>query len=331
MTIINRALHKAYKRRAESEPAPELERPGSVSGWASKLREPVKPPVRSSSAPSGPAPSVLPPRVAEQTTSEIPTAEVPGSEIKVSEITISENAVPEEKVAEVPVSQERRPDVTEQWSWPPIVQRLLTCPAVPEILDLAAQLRSVATSRDLRCVAFSGPGRGVGRTSLVLTLASVLIADKSTRVAIVDADFNHPDAAQLLSLHPAAGLEQAILNPAADGVLTTLVAGRLAVVPLVKPVKVDAIDHRRLGALQTFLRSLRREYNVVLIDAGPWEPAHGPLLLECRAVDALVSVRRADSSRKGPADEGHLRQPGVEWLGVVETFVEPQTSNPRHN
>jgi Mrp family chromosome partitioning ATPase len=316
MTIINRALHKAYKRRAEAQRVPELIRPGSASGWVSKLREPVKPPLRPTSEPAGSEPAVPAPLIAEETTSGIPVSDIPA---------------PENPVVQLPVSQEHQPRLTEQWSWPPIVQRLLTCPAAPGILELAVQLRSLATGRDLRCVAFSGPGRGAGRTSLVLTLASVLIADKSTRVAIVDADFNHPDAAQALSLHPVAGLAEAIHSPAASGVVTKLITGRLAVVPLVKPVKADAIDHRRLGALQSFLRSLRREHDILLIDAGPWEPARGSLLLECRAVDALVSIRRGDSSLKGSAEENNFRQPGVEWLGVVETFVEAQPADPGHN
>ena len=334
MTIINRALDKAYKRRAESEPAPELKRPdsASVSGWASKLREPIRPPVRPVSESvvsdflvSEPFPEL------DRQVAGIEAVSPAGATIRIdgghaaAEAPVPLTTTPVAEATATPLER------TEQWSWPPIVQRLLTCPAATELRDLAVQLRALAAGNDLRCVAFSGPGRNVGRTSLVLTLASVLIADKSTRVAIVDADFNHPDAAQMISLQPATGLEEAINNPAASGVVTTLIAGRLAIVPLAKPVAADAIDHRRIGTLQTFLRSLRREYDVVLIDAGPWEPAHPPLLLECRAVDAVVCVCRASASREEPADERNFRQPGVEWLGVVETFVAVQQLDPRHN
>ena len=348
MTIINRALHKAYKRHAESEPAPELKRPGSasVNGWVSKLREPIRPPVPPVSEPSVPETATAETPVAQeqsiaiepagQTSSAIspePNRRAAGGEAILpagATVRIDAGHSPTDSSAATPLkpataapAANNQSVLAEQWSWPPIVQRLLTCPAAPELRDLAVQLRALAAGNDLRCVAFSGPGRNVGRTSLVLTLASVLIADKSTRVAIVDADFNHPDAAQLISLHPAMGLEEAINNPGADDrVVTTLIAGRLAIVPLAKPVAAEAIDHRRIGTLQTFLRSLRREYDVVLIDAGPWEPAHPPLLLECRAVDAVVCVCRAGSSREESADERNFRQPGVEWLGVVETFVQ---------
>jgi Mrp family chromosome partitioning ATPase len=165
-----------------------------------------------------------------------------------------------------------------------------------------------------------------------LTLASVLIADKKTRVAIVDADFNHPQVAQSISLIPSKGLEEAIDGPEVDlGAVTTLIAGRLDIVPLLKPIAADAIDRRRLGTMQTFLRTLRREYDVVLIDAGPWETGHPPLVLECRGVDAVVCVCRAQSTDGEPPGEKNFQQPGVEWLGVVETFVKAPPLDSRHN
>src|SRR5579872_2770053 len=44
MTTINRALDKAYKRHSEGETGTRPEsRPAAVRGWASKLREPLRP------------------------------------------------------------------------------------------------------------------------------------------------------------------------------------------------------------------------------------------------------------------------------------------------
>jgi Mrp family chromosome partitioning ATPase len=356
MTIINRALHKAYKRRAESEPVPELKRPGSasVSGWASKLREPIRPLNRPAAITETVLPAGAPVPVDAGHSPAEPSVEAQAEPLVEAQAEPPVDA-PVEAQAEPPIEAQAKPPVevpvetqsnpasavpppqdqaapAEPWSWPPIVQRLLTCPAAAELRDLAVQLRALAAGNDLRCVAFSGPGRKVGRTSLVLTLASVLIADKKTRVAIVDADLSHPDAAQLISLQPAVGLEEAIDNSAADyrGV-TTLIAGRLAIVPLARPVAAEAIDSRRIGAWQTFLRSLRREYDLVLVDAGPWETARLPLVLECRAVDAVVCICRANSSREDSAEEANFRQPGVEWLGVIETFTQAQQLDSRHD
>jgi len=384
MTVINRALHKAYKRRAESEPARELKRPSSatdtgsasesktptVSGWASKLREPIRPlsrptvsieaalatvapaimphalpegaiirvdaahmPIDSSSDSANESPSIKAQSITEpalpavENHSDVPRQAEPAVQVESvaqSESTVNpEPALPPDHA--VPTELPGQSELSAQWSWPPIVQRLLTCPAAKDLRDLAVQLRELAAGNDLRCVAFSGPGRNAGRTSLVLTLASVLIADKTTRVAIVDADFSHPHAAQLISLHPAEGLEEAIANLAVDDqVVTTLIENRLAIVPLAKPLAAESIDNRRIGTLQTFMRSLRRQFDLVLIDAGPWETANLPLVLECRAVDAVVCVCRTNATHEETAGAANFLQPGVEWLGTIETFAPPK-------
>ena len=80
------------------------------------------------------------------------------------------------------------------------------------------------------------------------------------------------------------------------------IAGRLAIVTLAKPLASDAVAHHRIGNLQTFFQSLSREYDLVLIDAGTWELARSSLL-ESRAVDAVVCVRRTNSSGEEPVEE----------------------------
>jgi Mrp family chromosome partitioning ATPase len=332
MTVINRALHKAYQRRAESKPDSVLQGPGatSISGWAASLREPIRPPVRSQIEQAVTEPAVALATLAE-TPSLATTIPETGLIIRLDEGHLNAADLAP-ALTTTPAAEAASPAAQpgDQWSWPPIVQRLLTCTAAKELRDLAVHLRDLAASHDLRCMAFSGPGRNAGRTSLVLTIASVIIADKSTRVAIVDADFDHPDAARLISLNPAAGLEDAIQQPGDDDrAVTTLIAGRLGIVPLVNPVEGTALDPRRIGNLQAFLRTLRREYDLVLIDAGPWEAGRVPLVIRSRAVDALACVCRAGSAAEGSANERDFRQPGVEWLGVIETFVPVQQPGPQ--
>ena len=103
--------------------------------------------------------------------------------------------------------------------------------------------------------------------------------------------------------------------------MTTLLAGRLAIVPLSESIPAATINRRQIGTLQTILRSLRHEFDIVLIDAGPWKPEAGLLLLECRAVDAVVCVCRAAPSDAVAAPAMDFLQPGVEWLGTIETFA----------
>ncbi len=208
-----------------------------------------------------------------------------------------------------------------RWSWPPIVGKLLDSSAGTELRRLSASLKHLAATRRLGCLALSGPGRSTGRTSLVLALAHLLVETQSARVAIVDADFGHPEAADLLSFRPRRGLWDAACErekPAA--VVASLIADKLSIVPLVEPVVPDAIDRKKIAAVQSFLRSLRRENDLVLVDAGPWEALIPPLVFESRAVDALLCVARHDGGRER-LDDDDYRHPGTEWLGMIETFV----------
>ena len=332
MTTINRALHKAYKRRS-AETGPELEqRHTIVSGWASKLREPIRPvqtpdgiaatpvvaagsggslalPVTPRQAVGAPADLPVPPGRRHPALARVDGPHAPANK-----------AGPSRQVA-------ASSTVEKNWAWPPIVEKLLTSSAGAELRKLAEQLQRIAGERGLSCLALSGPGRATGRTSLVLTLARMLTEAQSARVAIVDADFGHPGAAQLISARPQTGLWEAACE-ATDGTsaVTTLVPGKLAIVPLVGPVAHEAIDRRKIGVMQSFLRSLRREYDMVLVDAGPWESLVPPLVFECRAIDAMICVNRCGSAHEEQFDDETYHHPGVEWLGMIETFAPANTT-----
>lgn len=356
MTIINRALNKAYRRRSDAEPAPEIEqRSPAAGGWAPTLREPIRPipsPDRTASRPE-PAPigsdeSLAPPAKGVGrllTPAAVPTTHSEGATVRF-DAPHAPQAVPTPVPDKVPTQAARSAaarvadsprradfglvvpadvapaDAAEDWSWPPIVEKLLNCPAGPELRLFAGRLKQLAVEKGLGCVALSGPGRSAGRTSLVLTLAHVLAEVQSARVVIVDADFGHPQAAQMLSLQPARGLWDAALEKQpATSALTTLIPEKLAIVPLVERVAAAAIDRRKIGMLQASLRALRRQYDIVLVDAGPWEALIPPLVFESRAIDAFVCVCRCDPADEERLDDDAYRHPGIEWLGMIETFT----------
>ena len=203
----------------------------------------------------------------------------------------------------------------EFWAWPPIVQKLLSCPAGAEINRLAGRLTQLADERGLHCLALSGTGRLAGRTSLVLTLAKSLAETCSARVAVVDADFEHPDLARMLSLRPHSGLwDVACERKLRSSPRTMLVPGKLAVVPLVARVSLDAVDRRKISVLQSFLRALRSGYDLILIDAGPWESLVPPLVFENGAIDAFIGVSRSRDANEQLDDELY-NQPGIEMAG----------------
>ena len=218
-------------------------------------------------------------------------------------------------------SETSREELPGLWAWPPIVQKLLSCPAGAEINRLAGRLKQLALERGLGCLAVSGPCRAAGRTSLVLTLAKALTESCSARVAIVDADFEHPDVARMLAARPRSGLWNAACERGSGpSPVTTLIPGKLAIVPLLARVSPAAIDRQKIAALQTFLQKLRRAYDLVLVDAGPWESLIPQLVFENRAIDAFICVSRYNVADE-QLDAAAYRQPGIEWLGMIETFA----------
>ncbi len=328
MTIINRALNKAYQRRSAAEPGQALEqRPPTVSGWAPALREPIRPlaaPVRTVS----PAPADSP-SPADPATMPAPAAAAAGAMVRIDPghipttpaTLVEPAATAANSVQPTPTAEPLHVESAARWSWPPIVRKLLDSRAGPELRKLAASLKQLAATQRLGCLALSGPGRATGRTSLVLTLAHILSETQFCRVAIVDADFEHPAAADRLSLRPQTGLwEAACQNGPGAGTVVSLIPEKLAIMPLVEPVKAEAFDRQKIASLQTFLRSLRRDYDLVLVDAGPWESLVPPLVFESRAIDAFLCVARCDGADERLDDE-HYRQPGIEWLGMIETFA----------
>ena len=334
MTIINRALHKAYKRRSDHEPAVAVdERAAATGGWAQILREPARPdpqPDGATAAGQTPAFQVAddaalaphaPPR---ERKIEGPVVAPAGSVVRVDSPhpaakgpILVETAPATRSMLAADAARTQSPGI---WAWPPIVQKLLSCAAAGEINRLAGRLKQMAAERGLGCVALSGTGRLAGRTSLCLTLAKALTDTCGARVVVVDADFTHPDVARTLSIRPRSGLwDVACENHTAPSPLATLVPGKLSLVPLVARVSPEAIDRRKIAAMQTYLRRMRRGYDLVLIDAGPWESLIPPLVFENLTVDAFICVSRHNDAEE-PLDDASYRQPGVEWLGTIETF-----------
>lgn len=345
MTIINRALDKAYKRHSEAESGTRPEsRPPAVRGWASKLRDPlrpIQPPDRIAATLSTVAQGLVPATalpvgthpptssaataIPHETTARIDSPHAPAKAPAILEIrpeaflslhsqTVESQAEESAQTATVPIAT--------AWAWPPIVDKLLNCPAGSELRNFAARLNQFALSRSLGCLAFSGPGRGAGRTSLLLALAHALAEKHAARVAIVDADFQNPQAAQMLSLRPKVGLwEAASRRETVATTVMTLVPGKLAIVPLVAPVASAAIDSEKIATLTSFLQAVRSEYDLLLVDAGPWESLVPPLIFENYTIDAMICVSRHGAAADERLDDDAYRQPGVDWLGIIETFT----------
>jgi Mrp family chromosome partitioning ATPase len=212
------------------------------------------------------------------------------------------------------------------WAWPAICDRLLSSTAGPGIRGLASLLCEMLSERRKRSLAFTGPGRGAGRTALLLTIARLLAEDRQLRVLMIDLDFGNPQLTQLLGIFTEQDLWQAACRNVATAVpLVTLVPDRLSLAPLRDRVSMTEITADRTAALRGLMQRWRNEFDLVLVDGGPWELFGSLVVRETATVEACVCVSHADRSTSGATDGERYRQAGMDFLGFIETFAPPDS------
>jgi hypothetical protein len=314
MTPLERALSKAYLRRQieGDEPRQESRLPAGARGWVNQLRAPLEPPDPEAPNPYARIdpqhagysarlrePALASAAIAGTTRALPPTADAPG-------------------VANTPPESQTSTPTFEQWSWPEICQRLMDSSSGADLRLLAARIGLLASSRGKGSVAFSGPGRRTGRTTLLLTFARILMETTERRILLIEADADLPGLATAL------GLKGVLLSddctnakPRSDPPLR-LLHDRLALwVP--KPaggVLEPSVDEAgTVGVLPN------DGFDLALIDTGPSEALKPPSLLAPGGIDAIVSVSRFGPPGDDEATRQLCQRLGARLLGVIETFA----------
>ncbi|MSR58603.1 MAG: hypothetical protein EXS05_13275 [Planctomycetaceae bacterium] len=324
MTPLDRALQKAYARKPTV--ARESVRSDSTSavnrGWVPKLRTPVTTVDGSTGAAREPTS-----HAADLSASN---AQPAGATAELQPIKIAPGDDDRGKVYRVdpspqspPTPPETVPPISAAWHGPPICNRLLDAPTGPGIRELAGRLSQLLKNRSLRSLAFTGPDRSAGRTSLLLTVARVLIEQTSLRMLLIDLDCEHPELASLLSAAPKGGLWQAACGLiATSDALVPLFPERLTLLPLRDPLTADAVTPLHAAAIAGLLHQCREAFDVVLIDAGPWR-ALPPVLRQVSIADACVWIQRSETEGFERSSPAGTAAAGIDVLGVVETFAPP--------
>jgi Mrp family chromosome partitioning ATPase len=330
MTLIDRALTKAYSQRSTATDTAE-EPPRSVPpkrGWVAKLR----PPARETGSLRQPLETLQP-----EAASLLPAAPAhPATEQDLPPVRSAEPAArPIVRVDAKHAYPAREfaiaPPPAAGWAWPPICEQLLSSVAGPGIRGLASLLREMLAERGQRSLALTGPGRGAGRTSLALTIAGLLSSDPALRLLLVDLDFAGPSLGPMLGLEPPVDLWQVARGEvSAASALLTLVSGQMSALTLRDRVRLAEVTPERAAVIRDLLRRLRNEFDLVLIDLGPWEPETSPVIAADSAIETCVSVHRPTESGV-PADFCECyRQAGIDVLGIVETFGRPLSQSEPH-
>lgn len=207
------------------------------------------------------------------------------------------------------------------------VRKLQIPPVVRMVLEdckehwhhLALALESRAEANGLKTIYVTGGRSGEGYTTVSLSLAISLARHTESRVLLMDADFSHPMVARQLSLRPAAGLEQVILDglPIEEAVIESQ-EPKLSILPMVFGFEFPAMaaGSRRF---QRTMQELRSRFDLIVMDGGCRfrDGAEVPLL---PGIDAALIVRNPAKSSEKTLDriDEQLLAHGISSLGVIE-------------
>jgi Mrp family chromosome partitioning ATPase len=172
-----------------------------------------------------------------------------------------------------------------------------------------------------KVLTFVSSGRETGRTSVVLTLTRILALEGLTKVLLIDADRRHPDIATLTGQTRTPGLAEVLHGQAKpQQAIVPRTPGNVSSLTLGAPVS-DVEWTKLVGPMRALIQQAKRNFDMVLIDAGVFGP--DARLSECwlRGVaDAVITVSRQLSDTNTNHDVLDWKQIGIESLGVIETF-----------
>ncbi len=300
MSQLDRAFLKAY-RKGEAV---------SVAAAAQATATPASPGI----APSRPAhtPSVHPPAPglppAAHRTIPVPHIRMP-----------SLRAAPAQQAASIQPAFE-----VLHFAWPAIVRDLSNL-LVNDLTGLAG-LAAARQRAGRRTLLVSSCRRGEGRSTITLAVARAL-ARHQLRVAMVDADFTRPQLASMLDLSVATGWEDVLASEQSLGeALIESPSERLTLLPLRAPLSEPACLQGNARLSDTF-EQLRRQVDIVLVDAGPIESDAGAIefaaaLGGARIDDALAIRDPQRTTSEELRQLGHrLAAAGIGHWDVIENFV----------
>ncbi len=219
----------------------------------------------------------------------------------------------------------------DHFAWPKVCQRLESIAALE--LDRLAETLIAAAKQGMKVVGLGSGQRGEGATTLLLCAARQLVA-RNVKIAIVDADLAEPQLAKRLGLLPQLGWEDvAAGRQPVEEVLVESAADNLAILPLCGPLAISEISYASQRIMAESLETLRKNYDLVLLDLGPLESPQslGDLTsggLNCR-IDAVTIVHKTGKILATclPTVRQSLASAGAAVIGVIENFV-PYPPNP---
>lgn len=215
----------------------------------------------------------------------------------------------------------------DRWQWPADCQRLMN--SLGEELREAGKQLAAAAEHGLRCLAITSGQRGEGRTTVAMLLARAA-AEAGCPVALVEADFDNPQLANLLAAIPPMDWRQALqtAQPIDEAAIYSQ-QDKLVIAPLKREARED---HQPI-ALERWTRLISgwaaKHFSLTIVDIGSWSAALRRLSPEhLRSFQAAVVVRDTRSTTTAMLERliREVLQSGIEAVGVIDNFVRSPTS-----
>jgi len=187
------------------------------------------------------------------------------------------------------------------------------------------QLEMLCRTLGVRVLLVTSPTRGDGKTTTASNLA-ISLAAAGRRVLLVDADLRKPALHDLFGLPGSRGLARVL-----EGVDQTDKA--------IQPTSIAGLDLMACGSgtfhpadvlasapLAEFLREVREQYDLVILDSSPVLAVTDPLILAAVVDGTLMVVRAGQTTREDVAGAADLLR-GIPrpLVGVVMNDVAPRT------
>ena len=275
--------------------------------------------MRSRQKPS--SPSVEPP-APEPELSLKPAAEVKPAEPElISETTIAvpENLVSEvvaEEPAEIAVPTEVAAWDVDDFRWPSVVSEITSADESP-IESLVEHCLTMLGTDQSRLV-ITSPARGAGCSTIAMAIAKAASAD-GKQVLLIDADLENPSLSQEIGLVPHISWSSAARfgQPACEATIRSQQT-ELCVMPLGKIAVRSSLPDHLMDRLSEMVAPVEREFDLVVIDAGPISQLLAEASGSTKFGDAAILVH-GDETQTSIASAGHqLTSAGVSNLIAVQ-------------